>query len=92
MARTRGRPRILHRPVYEPEPLMSWEELPVICNCGDLARLFKCTAEKIQRMAKGGELPAFRVGPEWRFRKEDIAAYVTRQVMGAPQGKGAVCP
>lgn len=39
MARTRGRPRILHRPVYEPEPLMSWEELPVICNCGDLARL-----------------------------------------------------
>ena len=31
------------------------------------------------RMAERGELPAFKVGDAWRFRREDIDAWINRQ-------------
>ena len=70
------------RPVYPVQPVNSWDDLPVICTCADVGRLFKCTPEKVQRMAANQELPAFRLGPEWRFRREDISAYIENQVRG----------
>ena len=76
----RGRPRHIPRPVYPVTPVNTWGDLPVICTCADVGRLFRCTPEKVQRMAASGELPAFRLGPEWRFRREDMKAYVARQV------------
>jgi helix-turn-helix protein len=30
-------------------------------------------------MADRGELPAFKVGDAWRFRREDIDAWIIRQ-------------
>lgn len=72
--------RVPHRPVYEAEPILSWDELPVICTCADVAQLLCCTQEKVQRMAAGGVLPAFRLGQEWRMRKEDVLAYIEAQI------------
>ncbi len=64
------------RPVLPVPPVLSWDELPVICTCADVARTLQCTPEKVQRMAAGGEIQAFRLGPEWRIRKEDLLAYI----------------
>jgi predicted DNA-binding transcriptional regulator AlpA len=30
-------------------------------------------------MAERGDLPAFKVGDAWRFRREDIDAWIARQ-------------
>lgn len=78
------------RPLHKPRPIrgvqlvLSWEEVPVVCTCADVARALQCTPEKIQRMAAAGDIPAFRLGPEWRFRKEDLQTYI--QNLLAPQG------
>lgn len=72
----------VRRPVRETGPVQSWAELPVICTCADVAHLFHCTVEKVQKMAASGELPAFRLGPEWRLRKEDLQAYIEKQITG----------
>jgi excisionase family DNA binding protein len=33
----------------------------------------------VYRMAERGELPAFKVGDAWRFRRDDIDAWIDRQ-------------
>jgi excisionase family DNA binding protein len=33
----------------------------------------------VYRMAERGDLPAFKVGDAWRFRREDIDAWIERQ-------------
>ncbi len=81
-------PRVAHRPVREPEPVLSWDQVPVICTCADVAKLFHCTVEKVQRMAQAGDIPAFRLGQEWRLRKEDVMAYIEGQIMGKANGAG----
>lgn len=82
MARTTTIRRLPPRPRYETDPILSWEELPVICTCADVAHLLFCTVEQVQRMAARGDLPAFRLGKEWRLRKEDVLAYIEAQVTG----------
>lgn len=79
---SRGRTSHIPRPVYPVQQVNSWDDLPVICTSADVGRLFLCTPEKVQRMAASGELPAFRLGPEWRFRREDVREYIEKQVRG----------
>ena len=33
----------------------------------------------VYRMAERGELPAFKVGDAWRFRRQDIDGWIDRQ-------------
>jgi excisionase family DNA binding protein len=33
----------------------------------------------VYRMAERGDLPAFKVGDAWRFRRQDIDAWIDRQ-------------
>jgi excisionase family DNA binding protein len=33
----------------------------------------------VYRMAERGDLPAFKVGDAWRFRREDIDAWIARK-------------
>lgn len=79
---SRGRPMHTPRPVYPVQQVNSRDDVPMICTCADVGRLFQCSPEKVQRMAAAGTLPAFRLGPEWRFRRDDIFAYIEQQIRG----------
>lgn len=79
---SRGRSSHIPRPVYPVQQVNSWDDLPVICTSADVGRLLSCTPEKVQRMAASGELPAFKLGPEWRFCREDIRGYIETQLRG----------
>lgn len=70
------------RPVYQVPPVLAWEDVPVICTCADVGRVLQCTPEKVQRMALAKEIPAFRLGPEWRFCREVLKDYI----------RGLICP
>ena len=37
----------------------------------------------ITRMAKGGEIPAFRIGSHWRFRPADLDSWMQSKVQCA---------
>lgn len=64
-------------PFRLPEPeLMSDEILTVI----EVAALLKVADKTVYTMAQQGELPAFKVRGQWRFRRADIDAWMASQV------------
>ena len=46
----------------------------------------------VYRMAERGELPAFKVGDAWRFRREDIDAWIARQQQERSSGGSSASP
>ena len=56
-----------------------------------VAEYLSVNGRTVYRMAESGELPAFKVGDAWRFRREDIDAWIDRQQRersGGPSKKG----
>ena len=51
-----------------------------VLDVGDVAEIFKCSREKIKRMARRGELPAFKFGKHWYVRKDDLERFLTGRV------------
>jgi excisionase family DNA binding protein len=51
-----------------------------ILDVRDLAETFKCSREKIKRMARRGDLPAFKFGKHWYVRQEDLERFLANQV------------
>jgi excisionase family DNA binding protein len=39
----------------------------------------KVNPRTIYRLIKSGELPAVRIGRQWRFRRDDLAQWIDRQ-------------
>ena len=50
-----------------------------ILNTVEGARLLRMSAAKLRSLASTGALPAFRIGPRWRFRKVDLQRWVEAQ-------------
>jgi excisionase family DNA binding protein len=46
----------------------------------DLTEIFRCSREKIKRMARRGDLPAFKFGKYWYVREEDLERFLLNQV------------
>ncbi len=44
-----------------------------------VAEYLSVNERTVYRMAERGELPAFKVGDAWRFRRDDINAWIERQ-------------
>jgi excisionase family DNA binding protein len=44
-----------------------------------VAEYLSVNERTVYRMAERGELPAFKVGDAWRFRREDIEAWIEGQ-------------
>lgn len=51
-----------------------------VLDVHDLARIFNCSAEKIKRMARRGELPAFKFGKIWFVRSNDLERFLENAV------------
>jgi excisionase family DNA binding protein len=51
-----------------------------VLDVRDLAELFKCSREKIKRMARRGNLPAFKFGKHWYVRQDDLEHFLANQV------------
>lgn len=46
----------------------------------DVADVLKVGTKTVYTMAQNGELPAFKVGGQWRFRRADIDRWIQAQV------------
>ena len=51
-------------------------EIPEIMTGHEVAEYLKINPETVQRLAKRGDLPGFRLGSDWRFRRADIDRWV----------------
>ena len=49
---------------------------PKVLTVSELAEYFNVNSITIYRLLKTGQLPAFRVGSEWRFTADAIAQWI----------------
>ena len=65
-----------------------------IMTVRDVAEYLRVSEAKVYRLAKDGELPVFRIGKAWRFRKDLLDDWLSRSVesnlkVGGTQPQGA---
>jgi len=51
-----------------------------ILTIQEVAKLLKVADKTVYSMAQRGDLPAFKVGGLWRFRRLDLDAWITERV------------
>jgi excisionase family DNA binding protein len=52
---------------------------PAFLTMDEVLGYLRVTSRTIYRLIKAGELPAVRVGRQWRFRQRDLDAWLSRQ-------------
>lgn len=52
----------------------------VILSTDEASRMMRISPNKLRELAEGGEIPAFRVGKNWRYRKQDLISWVESRV------------
>lgn len=61
-----------------------------ILTLPEVAQLLKVAEKTVYTMAQKGDLPAFKVGGQWRFRRADLDAWIdakTRRAAGEEESK-----
>jgi excisionase family DNA binding protein len=48
-----------------------------------LARYLRCHPSTIYRLLKGKEIPAFKIGSDWRFQKSTIENWLRKGTIAA---------
>lgn len=60
-----------------------------ILNAEEVAQLLRINPRTVKRLASQHILPGFRVGGQWRFRREAIEMYIRKQEqLSEDQGRG----
>ena len=54
-----------------------------ILTIQEIAVLLKLADKTVYSMAQAGELPAFKVRGQWRFKRDDIDEWIERQKLEA---------
>lgn len=57
-----------------------------ILTIRDVAEYLKVTEKTVYGLAQKRQIPGFKVGGQWRFRREDIAAWIGAQTAEALAG------
>ena len=60
-----------------------------ILTLPEVAQLLKIADKTVYTMAQKGDLPAFKVGGQWRFRRADLDSWIdakTRRAGGRRKG------
>lgn len=52
---------------------------PAFLTMDEVLGYLRVTSRTIYRLIKAGDLPAVRVGRQWRFRQSDLDAWLSRQ-------------
>jgi excisionase family DNA binding protein len=52
-----------------------------------VAELLQLSEKTVYRLAQRGELPGFKAGGSWRFRRTDIDAWAAEQIRGKRHGE-----
>jgi excisionase family DNA binding protein len=56
-----------------------------ILTVKEISELLKIHQTTVYRLTKEGRIPAFRIGSEWRFRKDQIVHWIAEQTIDAAQ-------
>ena len=62
---------------------MTDNDTPWILSTAEAGQLIRVSPNKLRELAEVGDVPAFRVGKNWRYRREDLVAWVEGRVSAA---------
>jgi excisionase family DNA binding protein len=48
-------------------------------NSEECAEIMKCTAERVEEMARAGEIPGLKIGRNWLFVRGDLLAWLAEK-------------
>ena len=54
-----------------------------ILTIREVADYLKVTERTLYRLVQDGEVPGFKVGGSWRFRRDDLEQWITQRSRGA---------
>ena len=60
-----------------------------ILTLPEVAQLLKVAEKTVYTMAQKGELPAFKVRGQWRFKRVDLDQWIEQQKAASRDGDGA---
>jgi excisionase family DNA binding protein len=53
----------------------------------EICDLLQVTQSTVYKLVRRGSIPGFRVGSDWRFRRDVIERWMTEQSMGTQQAR-----
>jgi excisionase family DNA binding protein len=56
-----------------------------ILTVKEVSELLKIHEDTVYKMVREGRIPAFRIGSDWRFQKDQIVHWIAEQTIGAAQ-------
>jgi excisionase family DNA binding protein len=68
--------------LQEQSPMALDHEIMTVKEVCGILRVNRST---LYKLVKQGKIPAFRIGTDWRFRKEGIERWMVEQTRGGPQ-------
>jgi excisionase family DNA binding protein len=57
-----------------------------IMTVHDVANYLRLSEAKVYRLAKEGNVPSFRLGKSWRFRRDLLDEWTIKETQHTPQG------
>jgi excisionase family DNA binding protein len=68
----------------EDTELLNRDEMPDMLTISEVAKYLKLHELTVRRLAREGELPAFKVGRQWRIKRNLLEAWIEER-----SGKGS---
>lgn len=60
-----------HPPIWTKE-YHSWDELPLLLDIEMACIVLRISEDSVRQMCRNGDLPAIRIGKQWRIDKEKL--------------------
>jgi len=54
--------------------------MDTILNIEEVAEFLRVSDRTVRRLLAANEIPAFKVGGTWRFRQEDLTAWIEERI------------
>lgn len=70
------------QPARPVEPITDFSQLPVICTAADVAKLYRTSIENVQKWARAGKIPCFKISRSWLFPRDELIDYIDRLAKG----------
>ena len=64
------------------------EQLDEILTIDDVATYLKAGKRTVYRLASNGQIPAFKLGGTWRFRRAELDQWIASQIGEATDSAG----
>ena len=66
------RKRVMAHPPIWTKEYYSWDELPLLLDIEMACIVLRISEDSVRQMCRNGDLPAIRIGKQWRIDKEKL--------------------